>query len=369
MSLKTLGASPPPRNEARAARRIEDEQQLHDPAAGGHVGAIPPTAAPRVSVVIPAYKAQLFIGGALDAVVQQTLADCEIIVVDDCSPDETYRVIERLAEREPRLHAHRLDENGGPGAARNFGFEVARGDWICLLDADDSMDPGRLERLVALADQTGADMVSDNLLLCPEDGGPERPMTSSDAFGPVRQMGLVEFVEGNIFYKHVPERVSLGFMQPLISRAFLERHGIRYTPGVRSGEDFILALTCLAKGAKWWITPEAGYRYTIRKGSMTERQTHHDLGEIIACEEAIIASAKATGDLELVRVLRRHKLDLDRPYLYRRFTGALKRGQWSQARAWLGREPYASKVIFEQMLKEIPTLARKVASGGFLRQA
>ena len=156
-------------------------------------------------------------------------------------------------------------------------------------------------------------------------------------------------------------------MQPLISRAFLERHGLRYAPGVRSGEDFILALKCLAAGARWWITPEAGYHYTIRKGSMTEQQTHIDLGEIIACEEEIIASAEGARDAELVRALRRHKLDLDRPYLYRRFTGALKRGRWSEACAWLGREPYAPKVIFEQTLKELPTLMRKAARGGFFR--
>ena len=98
--------------------------------------------APRISVVIPAYNAAKFIGRAIASVQAQTLPANEIIVVDDGSEDHIASVIEGLNGNIRLIR----QTNGGPASARNHGAKVAEGDWIALLDADDSWLPNKLER-------------------------------------------------------------------------------------------------------------------------------------------------------------------------------------------------------------------------------
>lgn len=96
---------------------------------------------PQISVVIPAYNAAGLLPAALESVFNQTVRPHEVIVVDDGSRDATAEV----AGRFPAVTVIR-QENGGPGAARNRGIHAATGEWIALLDADDTWLPERLER-------------------------------------------------------------------------------------------------------------------------------------------------------------------------------------------------------------------------------
>jgi glycosyltransferase involved in cell wall biosynthesis len=102
----------------------------------------------KVSVVIPAWRAEHFVGAAIASARAQTLADIEIIVVNDCSPDDTAGAIARAGAGDPRVRAIDLPVNRGPSGARNRGFEAAQGEWIAVLDADDAMapDPSRQRR-------------------------------------------------------------------------------------------------------------------------------------------------------------------------------------------------------------------------------
>ena len=100
------------------------------------------TTTPRISVVIPAFNAAECIARTLDSVFSQTVAPLEVIVVDDGSTDSTCDVLGSFGEQIRVIQR----ENGGPGAARNTGARAAAGDWIALIDADDSWLPEKLER-------------------------------------------------------------------------------------------------------------------------------------------------------------------------------------------------------------------------------
>ena len=105
-------------------------------------------AAPRVSVVIPAYNAAACVRRAVDSVLAQTCADFELLVVDDGSRDATREVLAGYGERLRVL----AQANAGPAAARNHGLREARGEFVAFLDADDWWLPAKLERQVALLD-------------------------------------------------------------------------------------------------------------------------------------------------------------------------------------------------------------------------
>ena len=105
---------------------------------------------PLVSVVIPAYNSAATLGRALDSVAAQTLADWEVIVVDDGSTDATPEVVADYQRKlSPKLVALR-QSNAGPSAARNAGIDRARGTYVCFLDADDEFLPTKLTRQTGL---------------------------------------------------------------------------------------------------------------------------------------------------------------------------------------------------------------------------
>ncbi len=104
---------------------------------------------PRVSVVVPCYNYGRFVAEAIGSILAQTYQDFEVIVVDDGSTDNTPEVLRGITD--PRVRVLRK-ENGGCASARNAGRELARGEFLTFLDADDLWRPTFLERQVAVLD-------------------------------------------------------------------------------------------------------------------------------------------------------------------------------------------------------------------------
>lgn len=102
-----------------------------------------------VSVITPAYNAARFIDETAGSVIAQTYPHWEMLIVDDCSKDDTRVHLERLAAREPRIRPIFQTQNGGPARARNAALRAARGPYVAYLDSDDQWLPGKLERQLA----------------------------------------------------------------------------------------------------------------------------------------------------------------------------------------------------------------------------
>ena len=109
----------------------------------------------RVSVVMPAYNAAATLQASMDSVFAQTHADIELLVIDDCSKDATWDMIQDAAAREPCVVPIRMAQNGGVAAARNAGIEAATGTHIAFLDSDDRWLPDKLEHQLAHMHETG----------------------------------------------------------------------------------------------------------------------------------------------------------------------------------------------------------------------
>jgi hypothetical protein len=105
---------------------------------------------PLISVVMAAYKGAPWIAETIASLSAQTMPDFEIVVVDDCSPDDTVKVLKAIDE--PRLRVIRSDRNGGPAVARTIAMGHARGRFIAGLDQDDLCRPDRFERQLAYLD-------------------------------------------------------------------------------------------------------------------------------------------------------------------------------------------------------------------------
>lgn len=235
---------------------------------------------PEVSVIIAAYNAAQFIERAVASALDQQGVDMEVVVVDDASTDDTLAVLRRLDSRRVKVIAR--EQNGGAAAARNTGFTVAQGAWIAVLDADDSMEPGRLVRLLDRARLADAQIVIDNLIVDTEDlsfEGNGKTKFPRDFLERHPTVDLACYLTSNTMFGPNPD---LGYAKPVFEAGFVARHSIRYDERLRVGEDFHFVAECLARGALCVVDPTPGYRYYVRNSSVSSRLTDGDIAAMIA---------------------------------------------------------------------------------------
>ena len=114
---------------------------------------------PTISVVMPAYNMERFLAEAVRSVMAQTMTDWELLIIDDCSSDETCAIARGFEAEDSRIRLYRNESNLGVAKTRNRGFELCRGEYVALLDSDDVWLPEKLEKQLALARETGAEIV------------------------------------------------------------------------------------------------------------------------------------------------------------------------------------------------------------------
>ena len=113
---------------------------------------------PKVTVIIPAYNAEKYVGFTLDSVINQTYDNLEIICVNDCSKDKTLDVLNEYAQKDNRVKViHK--ENGGLSSARNAGIEIAQGRYVAFLDSDDAWEENKLGEIITHLQDLDVDML------------------------------------------------------------------------------------------------------------------------------------------------------------------------------------------------------------------
>ena len=248
---------------------------------------------PEASIIIPAFNAADSVAFSLRSALNQTLLEIEVVLVDDGSTDATRSLAAAIASQDSRLTvlAHPLSK--GPSAARNTAVAAARGKWIVLLDADDSMATDRVEKMVAEAQARKLDALADNLELVDSSSGNRIGV----AFDPglmahSHLMSLDELLSADWPGRNRNYR-SLGVAKPILRRAFLKEHNLRYDPTVRLGEDLLFYSALLVKGARFGLTPAAQYFYRTNTTSISTRRK--PTTELIDVNSKILAVCHACG--------------------------------------------------------------------------
>jgi glycosyltransferase involved in cell wall biosynthesis len=156
---------------------------------------------PLVSVIVPAYDCEAYLGDALASLMNQTIRNIEIIVVDDGSTDASADVADEYASRDSRIRViRRSSASGHPACARNDGLRVARGTYIALLDADDVAEPWRLASSVAAMEETGTLFAfADYRKMYQDTGEIERSGVLESADFLNRAADYLTHVDGNVF--------------------------------------------------------------------------------------------------------------------------------------------------------------------------
>jgi succinoglycan biosynthesis protein ExoU len=302
---------------------------------------------PDVGVIIAAYNAERTIERAVSSALAEPEA-CEVILVVDGASDRTAERARAADDGTGRLQIIELAASGGPAAARNVAIAASRAAWICPLDSDDYFLPGRLGRLRA---ETGyCDVVADDLLRVVEGrlAAAPHPMIGERMRLPAC-LSFEAFVRGNISRANLP-RAELGFLKPLMRRAFLDAHDLRYDERLRLGEDFVLYARALALGARFKVLPPCGYIAVERAESISAR---HGAAELRALEQAdreIEALPLSPGD---AAALREHRAHVAAKAVLREFLDAKRAGGLFGAAAVLARAPQAAPYVVGKVAGDV----------------
>ena len=124
----------------------------------------------KVTVIVPVYNVEKYIDKCLNSLVNQTLKDIEIIMVNDGSPDNSQDIIDKYVKKYPKKVKSYIKENGGQGSARNFGLEMAEGEYIGYVDSDDYIELDMYEKLYNGAKKSDLDIVICGSYNVTEDG-------------------------------------------------------------------------------------------------------------------------------------------------------------------------------------------------------
>ncbi len=112
----------------------------------------------KVSIIIPVYNSSFFLRDCLESVLRQTYKNLEIVLVDDCSTDDSYDIIMEFSNKDNRVVPYRFDNNSGASVARNYGLSHCTGNYIGFVDSDDTIEPDYVEQLIRPIKEVDADV-------------------------------------------------------------------------------------------------------------------------------------------------------------------------------------------------------------------
>jgi succinoglycan biosynthesis protein ExoO len=284
---------------------------------------------------------------AVQSVRRQSLADWELILVDDASTDDSLRIADRLAEADARIRVLAQADNRGPAAARNRALAAARGAWIAIADSDDVMLPARLERLVERAVADGALIAADNQFVCGADLSSGTPFISEAEARRLARVDLATFIDSSRLYATLPD---LGFLKPLISADLIARAGARYDETLRIGEDFHFVMAMLAAGGPLSLEPEPLYLYRKHGASISHRFRPEVLAAMIAADRRAGAGLK---DGAAVSAMNRRIAGLKSWAAYEQAMTAAKAGRWFEAIGAATARPHAWRLLSRPLRKRL----------------
>lgn len=209
---------------------------------------------PAISVVMPAYNVAAYLAVAAGSVLAQSYRDIELIIVDDCSTDETPGVAQHISEADPRVCFLRTECNLGGAGARNLGLQAARGRYVAFLDGDDSWAEDKLEKQLLALQESGAQ-------LC------YTAIRKMDAEGIL--FGKLQSVPDSVSYQELLGNPLIGCSTVLLD---YEAVGRPLMPDIRKRQDFAFWLSLLRNGSKAVGINEPLTFYRVRPGSLSSNK-------------------------------------------------------------------------------------------------
>lgn len=214
----------------------------------------------KLSVIIPVYNVEKYIYECIESLINQSIKEIEIIVIDDGSKDSSIEIVKKFNDKRINIITK---ANGGISSARNKGIEIARGKYICFVDSDDFIGTSSaLEEMYDIALQDDSDIVVGNSIRCYPSGRFENVRRDKEIFKRdclSRDEFLIKFRKRHCMYSAV--------WTNMYRTKLLLDNNLKFKEGIlHEDEDFTPRV--FLKANKISIYPKAFYMYRIREGSI-----------------------------------------------------------------------------------------------------
>lgn len=226
----------------------------------------------KISIIIPVYNAERYIEKCLKSIINQTLTEIEVIIINDGSHDKSLEICENYANQDPRIRI--IDkENQGVSIARNKGIEEAKGKYIMFIDADDWIENNACEILYSEIKQNSADLCFCNHIIEYNDRVKKVKFYDENSMilkDDIRRKIILPLIEEN--QNKIHEKAS--FRSPwgkLFKKSIIIDNNIRFNKELSIGEDFIFNLEYLSKSEKVVMSDNYLYHYLINDTSTLKR--------------------------------------------------------------------------------------------------
>ena len=218
-----------------------------------------------ISVIIPLYNSERFIGKCVESLLNQTYQNLEIIVIDDASTDNSLKIVQDLMQKDARIKVFSGTKYSGVSAVRNVGLQNVSGEYICFVDSDDYVSKYYLECLLTSLKDTGADISCVGVARVNEkqknklDAKFDTAGYGVETFNKTEAMELLfsgRKIRMNVWNKMFPKSFFTG------------QDKVLYNEDIFHGEDVPFLYDTFIKAEKVCFVPLKYYAYTQRKGSL-----------------------------------------------------------------------------------------------------
>ena len=207
----------------------------------------------KISVIIPVYNSQDYLKRCMSGILNQTLADIEIICVNDGSTDNSLKILNDYSQSDKRIKIINLEKNFGAGEAKNAGLKVATGCYLAFLDPDDTIDLNYYEELYKKANQTQADIVKAHLITIETDGS--------------RKVSNIN----NLIKTRSKFYFSYEYTSAIYKKSLVFDNNIKFPTDLIIGEDVVFLHRLIIKAKTISLINNTNYYYIKRENSLNTK--------------------------------------------------------------------------------------------------
>jgi len=259
---------------------------------------------PLFSIIVPVYNVERYIKTCLDSIIAQSFSDFEVIIVNDCTPDESAHIATEFTSQDKRFRIVTHKTNKGLVAARDTGIEFSTGKYIVFVDSDDWIEPDLLETVSkCIFEQKSPDIVLFQLFLFHKGKSTRVPLLSER--GMYKGKSLQTLQENMLRFSSDNHQriIAPNVYSKIYKKEIIDRYSYQIPRDITIGEDIPRSYPCILAANSLYVIDRSFYHYRQNQGSMSMKYSPKYLHHTLWIYPFIYEQAKKLSSVDISRAI------------------------------------------------------------------